>query len=190
MISYFLLQHGIILDDTNRKLILEPLPKGVPVPSVLNQNRHKRSTNEDSRDEFINEESVLIHIYEPSLVEDIKKDLGPKNKSSCGLKPQNANRLKAPNFMRDEQPNFTFARSKRDIYSNLLEEVGYTKNFSRKKRKIISKPHDKVIELAVFIDDDLYKYTKEQTDIHGGDPIERIQDIVYAYLNAVSMLKI
>ena len=165
------------------------MPKGVPVPSVLSRNRSRRSTNEDSQDEFNNEESILIHIYEPNLIENNQKDQILRNKSSCGLKPTNANRLKAPSFVSDGLQNFNFARSRRDTFSHLLKDIGYIKEVNRKKRKIISNPHDKVIELAVFIDDDLYKFTKEETDKHGGDPIEKIQDIVYAYLNAVSTIK-
>ena len=166
------------------------MPKGVPVPSVLNKNRHKRSASQDSNFEFNDQESVIIHVYEPRLAESIKTDLNFKNKSSCGLKPQNAYRLKAPNFERDELQNITSLRIRRDTIPSKWEKVSNLKELSRKKRKIISNPHDKVIELAVFIDDDLYKYTKAETDRHGGDPIERIQDVVYAYLNAVSIIGI
>jgi hypothetical protein len=78
---------------------------------------------------------------------------------------------------------------KRDKRSSLLPEVDKTfKPLNRQKRKILTKnTDDKVIELAVFVDDDLYKFTKKETDKTGGDPIERIQDVVYAYLNAVSL---
>ena len=169
------------------------MPKGVPVPSVLIKNRNKRSTNENedsSRSEFNDEESVLIHVYEPNLVESIKEEYNLKNKSSCGLKPQNAHRLKAPNFEMDELQNITSSKLWKEKFSSMLGEIGNLKILNRQKRKIISSPHDKVIELAVFIDDDLYKYTKAETDKHGGDPIERIQDVVYAYLNAVSVIEI
>ena len=157
----------------------------------MNQNRKKRNTNEnfgDAHEEFTDEDSAYIFVYEPNLV--TKNDKSDASiKSSCGLKPQNANRLKAPTFGWEELKNITSAELKRDKRSSLLHEVDYLKQLNRQKRKILTKTtDDKVIELAVFVDDDLYKFTKIETDKTGGDPIERIQNIVYAYLNAVSLV--
>ena len=184
-------QHGIIVDDTNRKFVLEPLPKGINVPKVLEMNRSKRSTNTNSNhnvDEFEEEEedSVFIFVYEPNIATNIGGE-SKLTKLSCALKPQNAKRLKAPTFDMDELINVTSSNLKpRKVTSTL--QVEYLKDLIREKRKIIPKRNDKVIELAVFVDDDLYKLTKKETDKHGGDPVDRIQDVVYAYLNAVSFI--
>ena len=142
----------------------------------------------DAHTEFTDEDSAYIFVYEPNLVTKNDKS-DASTKSSCGLKPQNANRLKAPTFgSKEDLKNITSAELKRNKRSSLLHKVDYLKQLNRHKRKILTKnTDDKVIELAVFVDDDLYKFTKIETDKTGGDPIERIQDVVYAYLNAVSL---
>ena len=55
----------------------------------------------------------------------------------------------------------------------------------RRKRQASNNVNDnsqKAIEIAVFVDDDLYYKTKKA---NSGDPIEAIQNLVFAYLNSV-----
>ena len=58
----------------------------------------------------------------------------------------------------------------------------------RRKRQTSNNVNDspennqKAIEIAVFVDDDLYYKTKKA---NSGDPIEAIQNLVFAYLNSV-----
>ncbi len=62
--------------------------------------------------------------------------------------------------------------------------------FKRRRRRrkraaaAASKP-DKAIELAVFVDDDLYAKEKETAS---GDPIAAVKDLVFTYLNSVQLL--
>ena len=75
----------------------------------------------------------------------------------------------------------------------LIENVRNTIEFQRKlgnrrKRQTSSILNDspdfqKAIEIAVFVDDDLY-YKTEQANPK--NPIEEIQNLVFAYLNSVS----
>ena len=77
----------------------------------------------------------------------------------------------------------------------LIENVRNTIEFQRKlgnrrKRQTSSILNDspdfqKAIEIAVFVDDDLY-YKTEQANPK--NPIEEIQNLVFAYLNSVSFL--
>ena len=54
----------------------------------------------------------------------------------------------------------------------------------RRRRRKRSSSTDKAIELAVFVDDDLYR--KEKKAAGDNDPIAAIQDLVFTYLNSVS----
>jgi len=54
-------------------------------------------------------------------------------------------------------------------------------NDARKKRQVRNGP-EKTIELAVFVDEVLYKATKDKG---ASDPISNIQDIVFTYINSV-----
>ena len=46
----------------------------------------------------------------------------------------------------------------------------------------------KVIEIAVFVDDELYKKTESDAAGAKSDPVEAIQNLVFAYMNSVSIL--
>ena len=85
------------------------------------------------------------------------QDQDPK----CGLKPGNKRRLRAPS----------------QVIVDLSEKV-------RAKRQ--ARPvHSKAIELAVFVDDELYDKTNED---YGSESVDRIEEFVFAYLNAVQLL--
>ena len=158
------------------------------VPNVLKTRRKKRSPNTEANDEaneFEDQNSVYIFVYEPNVPSNVDAD-SKLTKSACGLTPHNSKRLKAPTFTMEGLTNATSSKINTHKVMSTLQ-VNYPKDLIRDKRKIIPKQSDKVIELAVFVDDELYKLTKTETDKNGGDPIERIQDIVYAYLNAVSL---
>lgn len=77
----------------------------------------------------------------------------------CGLKTKNLQRLRAP--------------ATPIVLLNTTKEV-------RMKREA-DKPQ-KTIELAVFVDEVLYKSTKDKGV---SDPISNIQDIVFTYINSV-----
>ena len=170
------------------------MPKGLEVPTTLNKKRNKRSTNENSNinaKEFEHEDdedSVFIFVYEPTFATKSSDENVSSTKSSCGIKPSNINRLKTPSLATmDELRNVTTLLNIKQLRHRSFFHTKKLIELNRSKRKVInSKTNDKVIELAVFVDDDLYKITKKETDKTGEDPIERIQDIVYAYLNAVS----
>lgn len=159
----------------------------MPIPSVLRV-RKKRSTITNSKgqkSEFDDDKSAFIFVYEPHLVTTDDKNASSRSKPSCALNPENTKRLKTPNFYTNGLGNITSSKLKQNrvytqLESNIFEQI------PRTKRKISLKTSDKYIELAVFVDDDLYKYVKTDTDKAGGDPIENIQDVVFAYLNAVS----
>ena len=54
----------------------------------------------------------------------------------------------------------------------------------RKKRDLLAPK--KVIEIAVFVDDELYKKTESDAAGAKSDPVEAIQNLVFAYMNSVS----
>ena len=59
------------------------------------------------------------------------------------------------------------------------------KKSPRRKRDLLAPK--KVIEIAVFVDDDLYKKTVSDAGSKA-DPVEAIQNLVFAYMNSVSIL--
>ena len=95
----------------------------------------------------------------------------------CGLKDRNRKRLYAPDLTetvrllkpqqnKDEEPEeFQRRRRKRQVKQN----VNY----------------QKAIEIAVFVDEELYSQTKYSSS---ADPIDEIQNLVFAYMNSVQLL--
>ena len=160
----------------------------MPIPSILSRVRKKRSTIKSSKDqksEFEDEKSAFIFVYEPNLITRDDKNASSRSKPSCALNSENTKRLKTPYLDSHGLGNITSSKLKQNrVYTQL--ESNIFEQLPRTKRKISLKTSDKYIELAVFVDDDLYKYVKTDTDKTGGDPIESIQDVVFAYLNAVS----
>ena len=59
------------------------------------------------------------------------------------------------------------------------------KKSPRRKRDLLAPK--KVIEIAVFVDDELYKKTVSDAGSKA-DPVEAIQNLVFAYMNSVSIL--
>ena len=57
----------------------------------------------------------------------------------------------------------------------------------RQERRSKRSTKERVIEVAVFVDDEMYK-NNEKTTKDGEDPVERIQDIVFTYMNAVQLI--
>ena len=57
----------------------------------------------------------------------------------------------------------------------------------RQERRSKRSTKERVIEVAVFVDDEMYKNSEKVTK-DGEDPIERIQDIVFTYVNAVQLI--
>ena len=57
----------------------------------------------------------------------------------------------------------------------------------RQERRSKRSTKERVIEVAVFVDDEMYK-NSEQLTKDGEDPLERIQDIVFTYVNAVQLI--
>ena len=55
----------------------------------------------------------------------------------------------------------------------------------RRKRDLLAPK--KVIEIAVFVDDELYKKTESDAGAKA-NPVEAIQNLVFAYMNSVSIL--
>ena len=155
---------------------------------MLIRARNKRSTikrSKDPKSEFVDEESAFIFVYEPNFVTKEDKNTTTRLKPSCALNPENSKRLKTPRLDTNGFGNITSSKLKHNkVYTQLGANI--FEQLPRTKRKINLKTSDKYIELAVFVDDDLYKYVKTDTDKTGGDPIESIQDVVFAYLNAVS----
>ena len=160
----------------------------MPIPSILSRVRKKRSTIKSSKDqksEFEDEKSAFIFVYEPNMITKEDKNASTRLKPSCALNPENTKRLKTPQLDTNGLRNITSSKLKHNkVYTQL--ETNIFEQLPRTKRKISLKTSDKYIELAVFVDDDLYKYVKTDTDKTGRDPIESIQDVVFAYLNAVS----
>ena len=126
---------------------------------------------------FEDDEDILILVYELES----KANRDGKTELTCGLTPNNLERMKAPPLGMEELINIT------SIYLKQEKERSTFEGIRRKKRKVLTTQHDKVIELAVFVDDELYKLTAQDVASNNGDPIERIQDLVFAYLNAVSI---
>ena len=160
----------------------------MPIPSVLSRVRKRRSTinsAKDQKSEFEDEKSAFIFVYEPNMIKKEDKNASTRLKPSCALNSENTKRLKTPYLDTSGLENITTSKLKQNkVYTQLGSNI--FEQLPRTKRKISLKTSDKYIELAVFVDDDLYKYVKTDTDKHGGDPIESIQDVVFAYLNAVS----
>ena len=75
-----------------------------------------------------------------------------------------------------------------DINTPSEEEIN-TKNVPKKspRRKRDLLAPKKVIEIAVFVDDELYKKTVSDAGSKA-DPVEAIQNLVFAYMNSVSIL--
>ena len=80
----------------------------------------------------------------------------------CGLKTKNLQRMQAP--------------PTRVILLN-------TSNIEHRIKRSTSGP-EKMIELAVFVDEVLYASTKRKGS---SDPVNAIQDIVFTYINSVSV---
>ncbi|TRY70666.1 hypothetical protein TCAL_09680 [Tigriopus californicus] len=144
-----------ILIANGSKLILEEIP---PQPGP----RPKRSLeglDGGSSDNL----GGLIVIYEAEATG-----------GECGIKPENLQRMHAPTreaILLKPHGSITKQKPKPSVGS-----------FVRKKR---SPRGDKTIELAVFVDDDLYKKEKE---LHSRDAVFQIQDLVFTYLNSVQLL--
>ena len=161
----------------------------MPIPSVLSRVRKRRSTinsSKDQKSEFEDEKSAFIFVYEPNMITKEDRNTSTRLKPSCALNSENTKRLKTPYLdTNNGLGNITTSKLKQNkVYTQLGSNI--FEQLPRTKRKISLKTSDKYIELAVFVDDDLYKYVKTDTDKTGGDPIESIQDVVFAYLNAVS----
>lgn len=88
----------------------------------------------------------------------------------CGIKPENLQRMHAPTR------EAILLKPQGSDTKKPKPSVG---SFVRKKR---SPRGEKTIELAVFVDDDLYNKEKE---IHSRDAVFQIQDLVFTYLNSV-----
>ena len=99
----------------------------------------------------------------PVIISAVAKNHDPK----CGLKPANQKRLRAPT-----SPQVVD-----------LSERG--RGPRRAKRSV---RHTKAIELAVFVDDDLYAKTTGGGVGGQAAAVARIEEFVFAYLNAVQLL--
>ena len=91
----------------------------------------------------------------------------------CGLKPKNAKRMRAPD------PEVVSLLEDDDV------EDGDREFFVRRRKKRAANK-DKAIELAVFVDDDLY--AQEKAANGNADPVSKIQELVFTYLNSVQLL--
>lgn len=109
----------------------------------------------------------------------------------CGIKPKNLERMRAP-----VRPAVLLKTDQADQV-NEEETTGNEKAststkstgpgaFVRRRRKR-SNADQKAIELAVFVDDDLYQL---EVDSGVDDPIQDIQDVVFTYLNSVMHLSL
>ena len=92
----------------------------------------------------------------------------------CGLQTQNRKRLYAPNLsdaivdlQKGAQQDFDAFEKKRRKRSSTLSEF------------------QKAIEIAVFVDDDMYRKATESST---RDPVDEIQNLVFTYLNSVQLL--
>jgi hypothetical protein len=104
-----------------------------------------------------------------SLVEDFDQNLVLIYETSggkCGLKPYNMKKMHAPPL--------------EESIRTLL-----TRDNVRVKRQTERGKALKAIEIAIFVDDDLYQKT-ESSGVK--DPVKTIQDFVFAYLNSVSIM--
>lgn len=131
------------------------------VMEPLHPNDHQRFKREFS-DQNLEEDEAnhLVLIYETS-------DGGQQKR--CGLQSKNRKRLHAPD----------------PIFKKLQEEE--ETDMMRKKRQIENEiEYQKAIEIAVFVDDEVYRKTKMDTNVE--DPIEEIQNLVFAYMNSVQLL--
>ena len=95
-----------------------------------------------------------------------KDDTTPK----CGLKPDNKKRLRVP-------PKLIVNLPEKDESSGRL-----------RKRDVVANKAAKAIELAVFVDDVLYLSTKKDSGGSDRDAVNRIEEFVFTYLNAVQLL--
>ena len=57
----------------------------------------------------------------------------------------------------------------------------------RQERRSKRSTKERVIEVAVFVDDEMYRNSEKEAK-DGEDPVERIQDIVFTYINAVQLI--
>ena len=126
--------------------------------------RPKREIFEDQELGLNVEESKLEH----HLV--VISETGGASGGQCGLQAKNKQRLLAKPML---------SQSQQDIIRTLKVV----------KRQVQQKQEDttkKAIEIAVFVDDDLYRKTKNK-DL-GKDPILALQDLVFTYLHSVQLI--
>ena len=177
------MQKGVIISPDGSKLILHE--------DGESNRRPKRSPNDP--DPGSHNADGLVVVYESAKVG-----------GECGIKPANVKRMHAPRMeavlLTDEQ------KDARDVMDDLgkadavhfpgdeLDDKDVT--LTRTKRAIVSSQtssgprkssalsaDDKAIEIAVFVDDVLYRL---EEDMNRNDPIGAIQELVFTYLNSVS----
>ena len=126
--------------------------------------RPKREIFEDQELGLNVEESKLEH----HLV--VISETGGASGGQCGLQAKNKQRLLAKPML---------SQSQQDIIRTLKVV----------KRQVQQKQEDttkKAIEIAVFVDDDLYRKTKNKDLVK--DPILALQDLVFTYLHSVQLI--
>ncbi len=158
----YYLQKGI-LETPNSSLIVEELP----------------GTNRVKRDSDLAETDMEGHV----VVYESVASLG-----ACGLKPNNLQRMRAPPISAVSLAPVVKLELDETDDDSAANWEGNKTAFGRQRREVpgdAGSPKTKAIELAVFVDDDLFRRESAPDASGDGDPVQAIQDIVFTYLNSV-----
>lgn len=119
---------------------------------------------------------------EPDLREMVVIFESTASGGECGIKPKNLQKMKAPRQkvvdLRDEEE----------------EQKDDGETFVRRKKRAsdddneVDSSRDKAIELAVFVDEYMYRRELDLVNEYGGDIEYAIQDLVFTYLISVQLL--
>ena len=181
-----LFQNGILV-DSSKQYVIEAVSSDQHLHHE--QHDHHRRVKRENLHETDAGSVHLVLIYETS---------GGK----CGLQSQNRKQLYAPDLHEktiklQQDSSSSTSSSSAEQFEHSRNTIEFQKklllnnndNQNRQKRQTGNNNandfYEKAIEIAVFVDDDLYYKTKKSS---AGDPIEEIQNLVFAYLNSVMLV--
>ena len=160
------MQNGVISDiDSGRHFVIESQDE---IENDDEKTRHRRRPKR----EIFEDQELGLNVEESKLEHHLVviSETGGASGGQCGLQAKNKQRLLAKPML---------SQSQQDIIRTLKVV----------KRQVQQKQEDttkKAIEIAVFVDDDLYRKTKNK-DL-GKDPILALQDLVFTYLHSVQLI--
>ena len=160
------MQNGVISDiDSGRHFVIESQDE---IENDDEKTRHRRRPKR----EIFEDQELGLNVEESKLEHHLVviSETGGASGGQCGLQAKNKQRLLAKPML---------SQSQQDIIRTLKVV----------KRQVQQKQEDttkKAIEIAVFVDDDLYRKTKNKDLVK--DPILALQDLVFTYLHSVQLI--